>query len=101
MSLLSMGELRYEVYVPAIKELDQLKEKGKSVYETYWEMLCHFRICVEVLGMRGQGVGQKTCAFYHFCNLDQAHIKVMRYEGLNDDPTRERISDLKATSYVS
>lgn len=50
--------------------------------------------------MRGQGVGQKTWAFYLFHNLDQTRVKVARYEGLSDYVIRERISDLEATSYI-
>lgn len=51
--------------------------------------------------MRGQGVGQKTWAFYLFYNLDQVHVKVARHKGLNDDAILERISELEATSYVT
>lgn len=59
-SLLSVGELPYEKYVLTIEELDQLKEKDMAAYETYWKMLCNFKICTEISGMRGQGIGQKT-----------------------------------------
>lgn len=56
-SLLWMGELPYKEYMSSVEELNQLKEKDSSIYETYRVMLCHFQIYTEVSGMRGQGVG--------------------------------------------
>lgn len=80
--LLSMRELPYEEYVLSFEELNQLNEKDRSVYKTYWEMLYDFRIYAKVFGMRGQGVGQKTSSYF-FRNFDLAHVKVARHKGLN------------------
>jgi len=42
---LSMGDLSYEEYISNTKELHLLKRDASQMYETYWEVLCHFHIC--------------------------------------------------------
>jgi len=42
----------YEEYAPLPKELHLLKKSDPLVYETYWEVLCHFHICGQVTGWR-------------------------------------------------
>ena len=42
---LVMGDAPYEEYVPTSEELHLLKKECPRVYETYWEVLCHFHIC--------------------------------------------------------
>ena len=39
---LVMGDAPYEEYVPTSEELHLLKKENSQVYETYWEVLCHF-----------------------------------------------------------
>jgi len=39
---LEIGDASYEEYVPSIEELHLLKKRDPMVYETYWEVLCHF-----------------------------------------------------------
>ena len=41
---LVMGDAPYEEYVPSSEELHLLKKQDPQVYETYWEVLCHFHI---------------------------------------------------------
>jgi len=41
---LSIGDLPYEEYIPSTEELHLLKWDAPQVYETYWEVLCHFHI---------------------------------------------------------
>jgi len=41
---LVIGDVPYEEYVPSTKELYLLKKSDPLVYETYWEVLCHFHI---------------------------------------------------------
>lgn len=36
-----------------------------------------------------------------FCNLDQAHVKVARNDGLSDEAIQERILNLEATSCIT
>ena len=47
---LTMGDLPYEEYIPSAEELHLLKRDAPQVYETYWEVLCHFHICAQVTG---------------------------------------------------
>ena len=42
---LVIGDAPYEEYVPLTEELHLLKKRDPLVYETYWEVLCHFHIC--------------------------------------------------------
>ena len=42
-SRLVIGDAPYEEYIPTT-ELHLLKKKDPQVYETYWEVLCHFHI---------------------------------------------------------
>jgi len=45
-----IGDDPYEEYVPSIEELHLLKKSDPLVYETYWEVLCHFLICGQLTG---------------------------------------------------
>lgn len=63
--------------------------------------MCQFRICTAVLGMRDQGVRQKTWANCLFHNLEQPHSKVARHEGLNRETIKKRIGYLGDTSYAT
>ena len=45
---LVIGDASYEEYVPSTEELHLLKKSDPLVYETYWEVLCHFHICGQV-----------------------------------------------------
>jgi len=47
---LVIGDAPYEEYVPSTEELHLLKKSYPMVYETYWEVLCHFHICGQVAG---------------------------------------------------
>ena len=49
---LSMGDLPYEEYIPSTEELHLLKRDAPRVYEIYWEVLCHFHVCAQVIGWR-------------------------------------------------
>ena len=55
-----MGDAPYEEYVPTSEELYLLKKEDPQVYETYWEVLCHFHICGQISSWRNRGVKQKT-----------------------------------------
>ena len=42
---LMIGDASYEEYVPSTEELHLLKKSDHLMYNTYWEVLCHFHIC--------------------------------------------------------
>jgi len=54
-SWLVIGDAPYEEYVPSSEELHLLKKRDPLVYETCWEVLCHFHICGQVTGWRSGG----------------------------------------------
>ena len=49
---LAMGDIPYEGYIPNTEELHLMKKDALLVYETYWEVLCHFHICAQTTGLR-------------------------------------------------
>jgi len=55
---LMIRDAHYEEYVPSIEELHLLKKSDHLVYETYWEVLCHFHICGQVTRWRSGGIKQ-------------------------------------------
>jgi len=52
---LMIGDAPYEEYVSSTEDLHLLKKGEALVYETYWEVLCHFHICGQVIGWRNGG----------------------------------------------
>ena len=63
---LPMGIFLYEEYVPSTEELHLMKKDAPLVYETYWEILCHFHIYDQITGRRTGGVKQLSWANYLF-----------------------------------
>jgi len=55
---LVMGDVPYEEYVPTSEELNLLWKEDPQVYETYWEVLCHFHICGQIFTGRNRGVSR-------------------------------------------
>jgi len=43
-SVLVIGDAPYEEYVLTTEELHLLRKEDPQMYETYWEVLCHFHI---------------------------------------------------------
>ena len=53
---LSMGEVPYEEYVLGAEELHILRRDAPQIYETYWELLFHYHICLQLTGLRSEGM---------------------------------------------
>lgn len=51
-SALSMGEVTYEEDIPTTEELNMLWAKNECIYETYWKIMYHYRICTDMSGTR-------------------------------------------------
>jgi len=66
---LAIGDIPYKEYVPSAEELHLMEESALLVYATYWEVLCHFHICAEIIGLRFRGVKQMAWANYIFNGL--------------------------------
>ena len=56
---LMIGDAPYEEYVPSIEGLCLLKKSNTLVYETFWEVLCHFHVCGQVTGW-SEGIKQMS-----------------------------------------
>jgi len=96
---LSMGDLPYEEYIPSIEELHLLNKDASQVYETYWEVLCHFHICAQATRWRSRGVKQISWANYLFQGLEKSSL-VTRLAASTDTEIAERIFEL-VTSYIT
>jgi len=57
---LVIGDAPYEEYVPTTEERHLLKKEDPQVYDTYWEVLCHFHICGQTTGWRNRGIKQMS-----------------------------------------
>ena len=88
---LVIGDTPFEEYVLSTEELHLLKKSDPLVYETYWEVLCHFHICGQVTGWRSRGVKQMSWANYMFPG--ESKIDPMtRLSPSTDEEIIERIS---------
>ena len=66
-----MGNLSYEEYIPFIQELQKLISQNGALYETFRELLCHFKIYLDIHGVRGNFKRLKNWANY-FPHLDNS-----------------------------
>ena len=81
---LASGDIPYEEYVPTTKELRFLEKEFPAVYETYWEVMCHFHICGQITGWRSQGVKQLSWANYLFNNVNNKDLPITRLAPSSD-----------------
>jgi len=88
---LVIGDAPYEEYVPSTEELHLLKKSDPLVYETYWEVLCHFHICGQVLVWIDGGVKQMSWVNYLFPGVNKTGL-VTRQAPSTDEEIAERIS---------
>jgi len=94
-SRLMIGDAPYEEYIPSKEKLHLLKKRDHLVYETYWEVLCHFHICGQVTGWRSRRVKQISWASYLFPGVNKTD-PMTRLAPNTDEEITERIS--KSTS---
>ena len=66
-----IGDAPYEEYVSSTKEQHLLKKSDPLVYDTYWEVLCHFYIRGQVTGWRSRGVKQMSWINYLFFGVNK------------------------------
>ena len=66
-----MRDAPYEEYVPTSEELHLLKKESPQVYETYWEVLCHFHICGQITSWWNRGVKQMSWASCLFNSINE------------------------------
>src|SRR3954469_12081591 len=86
---LSWGNLPYEERFPLLSDLARLKKACPSVYETYWELLCHYHICLDSHkeSVRHRGVGHLAWAFYLFPNIKGEGVPMRRRPRTKEDIT--------------
>jgi len=58
LSGLVIGDAPYEEYVLTSEEFHLLRKEDPQVYETDWEVLCHFHICGQIFS-GGTGVSRR------------------------------------------
>jgi len=68
-----------------------LKKSDPLMYETYWEVLCHFHICRQVTGWTSMGIKQMSWATYLFPEMNKA-TPMSRLASNTDEKFFERIS---------
>ena len=77
---LPMGEVPYEEFIPGSVELRRLQSDHPQVYETFWELMCHFHICLRLVNEKTKKapayVSHKMWADYLFNNLDKKGVPV-------------------------
>jgi len=95
-----MGDAPYEEYVPTSEELHLLKKENPQVYETYWEVLCHFHICGQITSWRNRGVKQMSWASYLFNGINEKDNPVTSLAPSTDEEIAERIN-ASASSYTT
>ena len=93
---LVMGDASYKEYVPTSEELHLLKKEDPQVYETYWEVLCHFHIYDQTSSWRNRGVKQMSWASYLFNGINEKDSPVTSLTPGTDEEIAERI-DASAT----
>jgi len=89
----------YEEYILSTEELHLLKKSDPLVYETYWEVLCHFHICGQVTGWRSGGVKKMSCANYLFLGVNKADPMTRLAPSINEEIIK-RIS-VCTSSYIT
>jgi len=97
---LVIGDVPYEEYVPTTEELHLLKKDDPQVYETYWEVLCHFHICGQTTSWRSRGVNQMSWASYFFNDINDKYNPVTRLAPSTEEEIAERIS-ASTSSYIT
>ena len=80
---LASGDIPYEEYVPTTKELHFLEKEFPAIYETYWEVMCHFHICGQISKWRSQGVKQLSWASYLFNNVNTKDHRITRLDPIS------------------
>ena len=59
-----MGSLSYEEYFPCAEELTRLEKNEPTLYETYWELICHYYICLYLHPSHGNLISLKSWTGY-------------------------------------
>jgi hypothetical protein len=96
---LSMGEVPYEEYVPRHQELKLLEQTHPAIVETYWEVICHYHICMQVFGSvdkkgvkkrSSPSISHKLWADYLFKNLESRRGRVAPLDHLPHEAVEAR-----------
>ena len=70
------------------------------MYETYWEVLCHFHICGQITSWRNRGVKQMSWASYLFKGINEKDSPVTSLAPYTDEEIAERIN-ASVSSYTT
>ena len=98
---LSSGDIPYEEFVPTTRELRLLEKESPQVYETYWEVMCHFYICGQTTAWRSGGVKQLSWADYLFNNVSNKDLPVIRLAPSSGGEVEDRIDAASDKFYTT
>lgn len=73
------------------EQLNMLRAKHERIYETHREMMCHFHICANILGIRFQRVDHKVWASYLFRNLNESLRSIASHKFASQEEIEKRI----------
>ena len=95
-----IGLTLHKLYVSTTEELHLLRKEDPQMYETYWEVLCHFHICDQISSWRNRGVKQMSWASYLFNGINEKDSPVTSLAPCTDEEIAERI-DATVSSYTT
>ena len=98
---LATGDSPYEEYVPTTEELNLLKKGSPEVYETYWEVMCHFHICGQVTAWRSGGIKQLSWANYLFNNVSKKDHSITRLASSSDQEIDDMVTQAPEGFYTT
>ena len=88
---LPIGLMSYDGYFPCTMELEQMEKDDLEMFGTYWELMCHFYICMDVYNTHGNENWIKVWADYLLPILDDAP-KDVQFWISKEDIHQKRIS---------
>lgn len=100
-SALSMGEVPYAEYNPTTEELNMLNAKDEHIYETYCDIMCHFRICTDISSTRSYGVGHNVWATYLFRNQNKSLRSIMGHKATEKEEVERHTVETRDVSYTA
>ena len=68
-----------------------MEKDDPEMFETYWELICHFYSCMDVHNARGNANGIKVWADYLFPILDGGAPEDVQFP-LSEEDIRQKIS---------
>lgn len=98
---LPIGEIPYDEYVSTEEELSLLTTRHTLIYDTYWELLCHYHIWTQITDSRNNGVKQKAWADYLLPNFNEDNSDFTHLSTVFDQEIEDRIAYFGTNAYIT